>query len=123
MPDRILIKNLLVRGIIGIKADERVKRQDILLNLSVACDTRPAAVSDDIADALNYRTLTKDVIRLVEASSFHTVERLAEEVARLAVGHGGREVTVLLEKPGALRFAESVGVEITRTADDFRSRG
>ncbi len=120
MIDRILVKNLLVRGILGIKSDERVKRQDILVNLDLEVDLRPAGRSDQIDDAMNYRTITKQVINLIEGSSFHTVEKLATEIARLAVtGYPVLSATVTVEKPGALRFAESVGVTIVRTATDF----
>ncbi|MDD5720358.1 MAG: dihydroneopterin aldolase, partial [Candidatus Krumholzibacteria bacterium] len=73
-----------------------------------------------IADALNYRSVAKDVIALVEGSAFYTVEKLATEIARLVVtGFPVQSVTVRVEKPGALRFAESVGVVINRTAADF----
>jgi FolB domain-containing protein len=118
--DRIEIRDLLLRGIVGIKPEERVKAQDILINLVLAVDCRPAGASDDIADAVNYRTVTKDIIALVEASSFHTVEKLATELARLVVTrHPVDEVTVRIEKPGALRFARSVGVTLTRRREDF----
>jgi len=121
MTDRIEIKNLLLRGIIGIKPEEREKRQDILINMTLEVDLRPAAVSDDIEDAVNYRSVTKEVVRMVETSSFHTVERLATEIARLVVEkHAVSAVMVSLEKPGALRFAESVGVTMTRTRADFQ---
>jgi FolB domain-containing protein len=124
MSDRILIKNLLLRGILGIKPDEREKLQDILINLELVADLKVAGLSDAIDDALNYRSVTKDVIALVEDSAFHTVEKLATEIARLAIlRHGAAAVTVMVEKPGALRFAESVGVEITRTAADFATGG
>jgi FolB domain-containing protein len=120
MADRILVKNLLVRGILGIKPDERVKRQDIVINLELEADLRPAGQSDDIDDAVNYRSITKEVIELVEHSSFHTVEKLATEIARVAVtGYPVQSATVTVEKPGALRFAESVGVTVTRTPEDF----
>jgi FolB domain-containing protein len=120
MPDRIVIKNLLLRGIVGIKPEEREKRQDILVNLELAADLRRAGDSDAIADALNYRSVAKDVIALVEGSAFYTVEKLATEIARLVVtGYPVQSVTVRVEKPGALRFAESVGVVINRTAADF----
>ena len=90
MSDQIYIRDLLVRGILGINDDERTQRQDILLNLVLSVDTRPAARSDDIADAVNYRTLTKQVIDHVEASQCLLVERLAEEVARLCLHDGAR---------------------------------
>jgi len=121
MTDRIEIKNLLLRGIIGIKPEEREKRQDILINMTLEVDLRPAALSDAIEDAVNYRSVTKEVVRMVETSNFHTVECLATEIARLVVEkHAVSAVTVSLEKPGALRFAESVGVTMTRTRADFQ---
>ncbi|HOX24513.1 MAG TPA: dihydroneopterin aldolase [Candidatus Krumholzibacteria bacterium] len=120
MSDRIEIKNLLVRGILGVKAEEREKRQDILVNLELAADLRPAAVSDDLERSVNYRSVTKDVIALVEGSAFHTIETLATEIARaVLVGYPVEAVTVRVEKPGAPRFAESVGVVIARTRADF----
>lgn len=118
--DRIEIKDLLVRGIVGVNENERRKRQDILLNLVLHVDVRPGAESDDIARTVNYRTVAKEVIRLVEDSAFFTVEKLATEVARLVLtGHAVEAATVSVEKPGALRFARSVGVTITRTRKDF----
>ena len=118
--DRIEIRDLLLRGIVGINETERRKRQDILLNLTLVTDTRAAAASDDIQDTVNYRTVTKSIIDLVESSSFFTVEKMADEVARLVLaGHPVQEVSVTVEKPGALRFARSVGVTITRRPEDF----
>ena len=120
MRDEIHIKDLLLRGIVGINKEEREKRQDILLNITLFADTSAAGRSDDIGDAVNYRTLTKRVIRMVEASSFFLVERLAAEVAELCLADPRVEAArVLVEKPGALRFARSVGVEIERTREDL----
>ena len=118
--DRILIRDLLVRGIIGINDWEREKKQDILINLVLRIDTHAAARSDAIDDALNYRSLTKAIVQHVEGSSCNLVERLAAEIARIAiVDFAAESVTVRVEKPGALRFARSVGVEIDRTRADF----
>jgi FolB domain-containing protein len=118
--DRIVITDLLVRGIVGINDAERTKRQDILVNLELTGDLRRIGASDAVADGVNYRTVTKEVIALVEASSFFTVEKLATEIARHVVtGFPVDEVTVAVEKPGALRFARSVGVRITRRREDF----
>jgi len=123
MPDEIHIKDLLLRGIVGINKEEREKRQDILLNITLFADTSAAGRSDDIRDAVNYRTLTKRVIRMVEASSFFLVERLAAEIAALCLADPRVEVArVRVEKPGALRFARSVGVEIERTREDLAAQ-
>jgi len=118
--DRIVIRDLLVRGIIGVNDWEREKRQDILLNLVLYQDMRAAAISDSIEDSLNYRTLTKAIIQYVENSSHHLVESLATEIARIAVvDANAAKAVVRVEKLGALRFAKSVGVEIERQRSDF----
>ena len=120
--DRVLVRDLLLRGIVGINPEERVKKQDILVNLVMHADLRAAGLSDDIDDCVNYRSVTKAVIAHVEESSWLTVEKLAAEIARLVlVDFGVREVEVRVEKPTALRFARSVGVEIVRTRADFES--
>jgi FolB domain-containing protein len=119
MHDQIRIHDLLIRGILGINDDERTQPQDIVVSLVLTVDTRQAAKSDDIADAVNYRTLTKDVIEHVEKSSCLLVERLVDEVARLVLRDPRVEaVEVSIDKPGALRFAKSVGVTIFRTRED-----
>jgi D-erythro-7,8-dihydroneopterin triphosphate epimerase len=118
--DRILVRDLLLRGIVGVKPDERANPQDILINLVLVADLRPAGASDRLDDAVNYRTLTKQVIALVEGSAFETVEKLATEIARIIVtGHAVAEAEVTVEKPGALRFARSVGVTVRRRREDF----
>ncbi len=118
--DKILIKDLLLRGVLGLNDWERDKKQDILINLEVFVDARTAGQTDDVADSLNYRTLTKAIIAYVESSSHYLVEALATAVARIAVVDLGAErVIVRVEKVGALRFASSVGVEIERSRSDF----
>jgi len=118
--DRIQIQDLLLRTIIGINEEERRNRQDVLINITLYADTRAAGASDDIGDAVNYRTITKRVIKRVEESSFNLVERMAAEIAAICLEEPRVEtVDVRVEKPGALRFARSVGVEIRRTRSDL----
>lgn len=118
MTDRIEIKDLLLRAIIGVNADERHARQDVLINLTLFTDTRTAGRSDDLSETVDYRALTKRVIALVEASRYLLVEKLAAEVADLCLEASRVErVRVTVEKPGALRFARSVGVTIERERD------
>lgn len=118
--DKIIIKDLLLRGIIGINPDERVKKQDILLNIVLYTDISRAADSDDIEDAANYKAISKRVIDFVESSSYFLVEKLVTEIARLILTeYPISRVQVRVEKPGALRFAQSVGIEIDRQRTDF----
>ena len=115
MSDVIFIDDLLVRCIIGIHDWERKARQDVLVNIELAVDTAPAGASDDFADAVDYRAMAKRVIEAVEASAFQLVEALAEEIAGLCLEDDRVEaVRVRVEKPGAIRFARSVGVTIER---------
>ena len=119
MSDYIDINDLHMRTIIGINPEERVNKQDVLVNVTLETDCRPAAASDDIADAVNYRDLCKNIIDLVEGSEFLLVERMAEEIARVCLTDERIEwVRVRVDKPGALRFAQSVAVTIERDRED-----
>jgi 2-amino-4-hydroxy-6-hydroxymethyldihydropteridine diphosphokinase len=121
MTDRIEIKDLLLRTIIGINEEERRNKQDVLINIVLHADTRAAGVTDSIQDAVNYRTITKRVIALVENSRFYLVEKMVAEIATICLEDSRVErVTVRVEKPGALRFARSVGVEIERAQADHK---
>ncbi len=120
MTDQVVINDLFLRTIIGINDDERANRQDVLINLTLDVDTRLAGRSDNIDDAVNYRTITKQVIELVESSQFFLVEKMAEEISKLCLNDSRFEqVHVKIEKPAALRFARSVGVSIVRTRQDL----
>lgn len=115
MSDKILIKDLLIRGIIGIHDWEREKKQDILINVEMEADCRPAGLSDDFQDAVDYRAVTKAIIALVETSSFFLVEKMAEEIAAICLENPKVTVArVRVEKPGAVRFSRSVGIEVER---------
>lgn len=120
MSDRILVRDLRCRGIVGIHPEERTTPQEILVNLVLHADTRPAAASDDIVDAVDYDTISRGVVDLIERSSFQLVERLAEEIARLCLRDDRvLRVEVVVEKPDALAFTRTVGVGIERSRSDF----
>ncbi len=114
--DRIKITDLHLRAIIGINPDERKNLQDVLINIVLYVDSRPAAESDDISDSANYRTITKEIIKLVESSKFYLIEKLASEIAAICLKSQQVEtVSVNVQKPTALRFAKSVGITIERS--------
>lgn len=115
MSDKILIKDLLIRGVIGIHDWEREKKQDILINIEMEADCQTAGLTDEFRDAVDYRAVTKSVIALVEGSEFFLVEKLAEEIAKICLEDSRVTLArVQVEKPGAVRFSRSVGVEIER---------
>jgi D-erythro-7,8-dihydroneopterin triphosphate epimerase len=113
--DRIVIKDLLARCILGVNPDERREKQDVVINITLSADLGPAGRSDRLEDAVDYRATKKAVFGLVEKSEHYLVEALAEDIAALCLQNPRVEqVQVTVEKPSALRFARSVGVEITR---------
>jgi dihydroneopterin aldolase len=116
MSDRIFVSGLEVYCIIGLQAWERQVKQKLHIDLTLETDTKPAAARDDIAAALDYRAVSKRVLALVEGSSFQLVEALAETVASTVLAEFplATAITVKVGKPGAVRFSESVGVEIRR---------
>lgn len=113
--DEIFINDLLIRGVIGISEREREQPQDILVNIVIFSDIRKASTSDDVNDSVNYRTVAKKVLAHTEKINRYTVEALAADIAKLCLEEpGALGVRVKVEKPGAVRFSRSVGVEITR---------
>lgn len=115
--DRIYIRDLALRCIIGIYPEEREKKQDIVINVVMDSDLRRAGETDRIEDAVDYKVIKLKIVEMVEASGFNLIETLANRVARICLADARvARVTVTVDKPGALRFARSVAVEITREA-------
>ena len=113
--DEIFIEDLLIRSVIGISEREREQPQDILVNITLSTDTKKAGISDNVNDSVNYRTVTKKILAHTEITHRFTVEALAEDIANICLQETGVfSVRVKVEKPGAVRFAKSVGVTITR---------
>jgi FolB domain-containing protein len=113
--DQIFINDLLIRGVIGISDREREQPQDILVNVVIFSDIQKAGKSDNVEDSVNYRTVAKKVLTHTEKIQRFTVEALATDIADLVLAEPKvRGVRVKVEKPGAVRFSKSVGVEIER---------
>lgn len=113
--DRILIRELSARCIIGLRPDERELKQDVIVSLALSTDLSHAGKSDVLDDSLDYRAIKKRVLALMEASHFHLLEALAEAIASACLETVGvNQVHVVVDKPGALRFARSVAIEIIR---------
>ena len=113
--DKIFIRDLALRCIIGIYPEERREKQDIIINVEMHTDLRAAGRSDDLNDTVNYKAIKKAVLSLVEGSAFQLIESLAEQIADIALGNDKVEqVIVTIDKPGALRFARASAVQITR---------
>ena len=103
-------------GILGINPEERINKQPILVNLIMETDTRPAAATKQIVDAVNYYDVAVRTKAFVEEAEEWLVETLVNNIAEMILKENPlvTQVTVRVEKPAAVEFAEAVGVEITR---------
>ena len=116
---RIRIKNLRLRTFVGFNEEEQQKRQDVVINITIDYDALRAAASDSPDHALNYRTITKQVIELVEDNRFLLLEKLVHDIVKLVLDHPAVDtVQVEVDKPHALRFADSVSLTMTASRRD-----
>ena len=110
----IRIKNLKLRAVIGINDWERRNKQDVIINIKLEFDASTAAKSDDIADTVDYKAIKQNVIKLVENSNYNLLEKLVNEIIYVCLADPKvQKATVKVDKPHALRFADSVSIEIT----------
>jgi dihydroneopterin aldolase/D-erythro-7,8-dihydroneopterin triphosphate epimerase len=113
--DRIYIRDLSLRCIIGLYPEERTNKQDVIINITMETDLRAAGASDALEDTVDYKSIKLAILDFVENSSFKLIESLAEGIAALCLSDARVEcATVTIDKPGALRFCRSVAVEVTR---------
>ncbi len=115
MLDQIHIRDLLLRCIVGINEHERTQKQDVVVNVEMWVNVSEAVRSDDVSKTVDYKEVNKQIIAAVEGSSYFLIESLASRIADVCLANSKvRKVRVEVDKPGALRFARSVGVELTR---------
>jgi FolB domain-containing protein len=102
--------------VIGISEKERSQPQDIIVNIILYTDITNGGKTDDIENCVNYRTVAKAIIAHVEKTNRYTVESLAIDISVICLENPAvSKVRVRVEKPGAVRFSKSVGVEIVRS--------
>ena len=112
----IRIKNLRLRTHIGIKEEEIQNRQDVVINAVIRYRADKAVAFNHIEQALNYRTITKQVIAHVEENRFLLLERMTREVLDLIMAHEQvLTAQVEIDKPHALRFADSVSITLSES--------
>jgi dihydroneopterin aldolase len=122
--DIIFLTGLTTECIIGIWDWERKVRQKVVIDLEMGADIRRAAASDHIDDTLDYKRVSKRVLKFVEDSQFQLVETMAENIAKLIVTEFAVPwVRVKLNKQGAIRGSRDVGILIERRREDYAAPG
>lgn len=118
--DRVFLRGLTAECIIGFIDWERRVRQTVVIDLELPVDCRRAAVTDDVADTVDYKRVAKRTLAFIEASEFKLVETLAQRLAMLILEEFGIEwVRLSVNKPGAIRSSRDVGVTIERSRADL----
>ena len=118
--DKIYIRDLSIRCIIGVNQDERTEKQDVVINVILFTDTGKAGQTDALEDSVDYKRVKKAILSLVETSEFLLIEKLADEIAKVCLDDSKvQKVNVAVDKPGALRYTRSVAVEIVRTRESY----
>lgn len=113
--DIIFLKNLEIETVIGIYDWERKIKQTVVLDLEMATDISKAAASDHIDDTLDYKAVAKRLIQFVGEAKFELVETLTEKVAEIILNEFNVPwVRIVLNKQGAIRGAQGVGIIIER---------
>jgi D-erythro-7,8-dihydroneopterin triphosphate epimerase len=109
----IRVKKLLIRTFIGFNPEELRNKQDVLINMTIRADVNEAIRNDDVSESYNYKTITKKVIKLVQEGEFKMLENLTQQILDLILKNPQVEwAKVEVDKPHALRFAESVSIEL-----------
>ncbi|SBS30411.1 D-erythro-7,8-dihydroneopterin triphosphate epimerase [Marinomonas spartinae] len=115
---QIHIENLRLRTFIGFNESEKKNKQDVVINAWIDYPAVEASQTDDVNKAVNYRTICKEIIHHVETNSFLLLERLTSDVLTLCMKPSNVcSVKVKVEKPHALRFADSVSLTLSATKD------
>ncbi|MFT7339136.1 MAG: dihydroneopterin aldolase [Marinobacter maritimus] len=117
LADSVLIESLVVETVVGVYDWEREVAQVLVLDLEMAWDNRIPGASDDVADALDYASVSALAVQCLKELKPKLLEHGAEVLAeRLQREFGIGWLRLTLRKPGAVPAARSVGVCIERSA-------
>ena len=109
---KIKVKNLLLRTYIGFNPEELINKQDVIINFEMETDvSKEVLTTDEPTDILDYKIITKKVIVLVQEGRFKLLEVLTRKILDLLITEDQvKYAKVEVDKPHALRFAESVSL-------------
>jgi D-erythro-7,8-dihydroneopterin triphosphate epimerase len=115
----IRITNLRLRTFIGFNPEERAKQQDVIVNAEIHHKAKASALQDDVAEALDYKVISKAMIRHVEDGRFLLLERLVGDLLQICTRDPAvTRARVTVDKPHALRFADSVSLTMELDKSD-----
>ncbi len=115
MSDIVFVQGLKIDTVVGVYDWEQAIRQSLIIDAKISCDISQAAATDDVAHAVNYKTVCEDIERICHEMKAKLLESLAESICRYILDHYPcHSITLTIHKPNAIKQANSVGVSITR---------
>ncbi len=114
--DKIIIRDLRLSAVIGVNPEEQLTQQDLLATIELEVDLTKAAASDALEDTVDYKELKGKLLAVVSHSKLNLLEALAGRLADVCLEDSRiAAVKIILDKPGALRYARSAAVELRKT--------
>ncbi len=113
--DKIIFTNLKLGIIIGTLPEERLDKQEVVINIELNCDMCKPCKSDDLEDAINYKGLETKIVNFATSSQFYLLEALADKIVDICLSYKtAKSCKVRIDKPKALEHCESIAIELNR---------
>ena len=116
----VFIKDFIIQEIIGIHEHEKTKKQKIKFNIVVNVDQNSVPDEKDIKSIVDYEKITNKLENLVKNKKYNFLESLAEDSFKeIFEDKRINSVKIKIEKPDAIKNADSVGVEVLKNRSDY----
>ena len=116
----VFIKDFIIQEIIGIHEHEKTKKQKIKFNIVVNVNQNTVPDEKDIKSIVDYEKITNKLENLVKNKKYNFLESLAEDSFKeIFEDKRINSVKIKIEKPDAIKNADSVGVEVLKNRSDY----
>jgi len=116
----VFIKDFIIDEIIGFYEHEKIKKQKIKFNIVLDINQNSIPNEGDIKSIVDYEKITNKLKNLTKSKKYNFLESLAEDSFKeIFEDERINSVTIKIEKPEAIKNAESVGVEVFKTRKDY----
>ena len=116
----MFIKDFTIKEIIGIHNHEKIKKQKIKFNIIIDVDQNSIPDENNIRSIVDYEKITKKLENLAKNKNYNFLESLAEDSFKeIFEDKRINSAKIKIEKPDAIKGAESVGVEVFKTRSDY----
>jgi len=116
----VLIKNFIIHEIIGVHEHEKIKKQKIKFNIVIDVDQNVLPNEKDIKSIVDYEKITNNLKNLAKSKKYNFLESLAEDSFKeIFEDKRINSVKIKIEKPEAIKKADSVGVEVFKSRKDY----